>query len=74
MRKLVYLFCGLCLVTTLACNRNGDVGAGVGDAEVSGGTGGEGAGPTGTQGDTPAENPAADDPTANGTGTDAPSP
>ena len=44
-----------------ACNRGGDpIDMGVGDAGVSSGTGGEGSGPTGTQGSVPADNPAAD--------------
>jgi hypothetical protein len=48
------------------CNRGGDpIDIGVGDAGVSSGTGGEGSGPTGTQGSLPADNPAADAPTEN---------
>jgi hypothetical protein len=38
---------------------------GVGDPYTSSGAGGEGSGPTGTQGDDPASNPAADTPTPN---------
>lgn len=63
------------VVLLAGCGRKDPIDIGVGDAGISSGTGGEGAGPTGTQGDLPAENPGADAPNAdNGTGTDAPSP
>ncbi|HEX3725528.1 MAG TPA: hypothetical protein VHV08_04770 [Pirellulales bacterium] len=59
------------LVVAAGCNPGAD---GVGAPYSSGGgTGGQEAGPTGTQGDAPADNPAAETPGANGTGTDAPS-
>jgi len=71
-----YLLIVLSLGSALAlagCAKDGDpVGAGVGDAGISGGTGGEGSGPTGTGGATPGENPAGDDIHSGGTGTDAP--
>ncbi len=69
MRSLILTF-GLGLLLSLGgCNRGGEpLDMGVGDSEVSGGSGGEGAGPTGTQGDTPAFDPAADSPDDKGTG------
>jgi hypothetical protein len=69
MRNLL-LACGLGLVLSLGgCNRGGEpLDIGVGDAGISGGTGGEGSGPTGTQGGEPALNPAADSPDDKGTG------
>ena len=69
MRSLL-LAGGLGLLLSLGgCNRGGEpLDMGVGDAGVSGGTGGEGSGPTGTQGGEPALNPAADSPDDKGTG------
>ena len=67
-----YRLAALLLLVTLSawgCNPGK---SGVGDPYVSGGTGGEGAGATGTDGDTPANNPAAETPGPEGTGTDAP--
>jgi hypothetical protein len=72
--KRVLLAASLVLLGALAgCARDGvPVGAEAGDAEVSGGTGGTGSGPTGTGGGVPGENPAAEVPGPGGTGTDAP--
>ena len=68
--KNLLLVVAACLALSVAgCNRGGEpLDIGVGDAEISGGTGGEGSGPTGTQGGEPALNPAADSPDSNGTG------
>jgi hypothetical protein len=53
------------LVLAVGCNPGA---SGVGDPYVSSGTGGEGAGDTGTDGDTPANNPASQTPGPEGTG------
>jgi hypothetical protein len=60
--RIAMLVIGIVAAAALAgCSRNGQpLDAGVGDAGISSGTGGEGAGPTGTQGSEPADNPAAD--------------
>jgi hypothetical protein len=60
--RIAILVIGLVAMMALeGCSRNGQpLDAGVGDASISSGTGGEDAGPTGTQGSEPADNPAAD--------------
>lgn len=60
--RITVLIIGLTVSMALAgCSRKGEpFDAGVGDAGISSGTGGEGSGPTGTQGSEPADNPAAD--------------
>jgi hypothetical protein len=61
MRIAVLVIGLVAMVAFEGCSRNGQpFDAGVGDASISSGTGGEGAGPTGTQGNEPADNPAAD--------------
>jgi hypothetical protein len=66
MKNAVLAFGLSSLLALAGCNRGGDpVDIGVGDAGISGGTGGEGSGPTGTQGNEPADNPAADAPGPN---------
>ncbi len=73
MKNLLLTTMLACLLGLVGCANDGEpVGAGVGDAEISGGTGGEGSGPTGTGGDEPGENPAGDFIHSGGTGTDAP--
>jgi hypothetical protein len=57
----------LLVLGAVGCNPGA---SGVGDPRVSSGTGGEGAGATGTAGDTPANNPASETPGPEGTGTD----
>jgi hypothetical protein len=68
MRKsLLFILLGT-IIALAGCNKDAgsaDVGP---SSSISGGTGGEGAGPTGTSGGEPADNPAADNPAANGTG------
>lgn len=62
-----------CVLGLAGCSSDGvPIGAEAGDAEISGGTGGEGSGPTGTGGSEPADNPAGDDIHSGGTGTNAP--
>lgn len=74
MKKLFCIGCCLLCLTLAACAKNGDpVGAGIGDSTTSGGdsgAGGDGSGPTGTQGSEPADDVRQE----SGTGTDAPSP
>ncbi len=72
--KTTFLALGLaCLLGLAGCAADGEpMGADIGDAEISGGAGGEGSGPTGTGGDVPGENPAGDVLSEGGTGTDAP--
>ncbi len=73
MKHLLFTATLACLLGLAGCSKNGDpVGAGIGDSGISGGTGGEGSGPTGTGGDVPGENPAGDEIHSGGTGTDAP--
>ena len=73
MKKLLLTSTLACLLGFAGCSSDGvPIGAEAGDAEISGGTGGEGSGPTGTGGDEPADNPAGDDIHSGGTGTDAP--
>jgi|GEM_PF-2110589 len=74
MKQVLAILSLTVLLGWTGCSKNGDpVGAGIGDSEISGGTGGEGSGPTGTGGGVPGENPAGDVLDSGGTGTDAPS-
>ena len=69
MRFRLFALLALATIGAIGCNPGAK---GVGDSYISGGTGGEGAGDTGTDGDTPANNPASQTPGPEGTGTDAP--
>jgi hypothetical protein len=63
MKRVLFVLSLIATGLLAGCSRGGDpVDFGVGDAGVSSGTGGEGSGPTGTQGGLPADNPAADAP------------
>jgi hypothetical protein len=68
MRKTFYYVALGTIIALAGCNKDAgsaDVGP---SSSISGGTGGEGAGPTGTSGGESDDNPAADNPAANGTG------
>jgi hypothetical protein len=72
MKKALAALAAVVAIGLAGCNPGAE---GVGDPYTdseSSGTGGEGAGPTGTSGGEPADNPASQTPGPEGTGTDAP--